>query len=475
MAATIAGARKRSLSHATDQANSASNEGNETSDDDLLLSLRVLLFGLEARVGSLSPDSERSAVVTGALETAQQRIGTLLEHLPAQKERSVKFALTTKRGSVSDDIDFIFHSPLHHQSIGEIRRESSGPSHAQNVDGSVEAGQGPPSDDTTTGDGKRCIGKLEKFCQNIFWTLDNPAHNDVAFHWALLSLLLIVASILMIILESDVWFWRYPETCPEVEAFENLTHYNGVVIDDHMRAKLKCAPEAPVGFAFFEVACIIIFTVEYICRLLTAWSVSIEIHGEPGTPCPEAKQSAFNRTRTFVRHVSRHFCFVCVLELTRANCSPRTHSNQPLNLIDLLVIAPYFLEFIFKNLNSDGLGHLKVLRLSRIFRVLKMGKYNNGLRLIGRVIWNSQSALMLLVFFVSIGSVLCGSLMFYCERGEWSPIEGWCCYRPGIGFPHPFQLNTTTCSSLCDIVRCSCAACRSSPPPFPSLKNQAPG
>jgi len=44
--------------------------------------------------------------------------------------------------------------------------------------------------------------------------------------------------------------------------------------------------------------------------------------------------------------------------------------------------------------------------------------------LIGRVLTNSTNALILLLFFVSIGSLLCGSLMFYCEKGIWDFKQG---------------------------------------------------
>ena len=65
-----------------------------------------------------------------------------------------------------------------------------------------------------------------------------------------------------------------------------------------------------------------------------------------------------------------------------------------------------------------NLSVLRVLRLTRIFRIFKISKYNAGLQLIGRVLINSASALMLLVFFCAIGAVVCGSLIFYCEVGR---------------------------------------------------------
>jgi len=96
-----------------------------------------------------------------------------------------------------------------------------------------------------------------------------------------------------------------------------------------------------------------------------------------------------------------------------------------LNVIDAATIVPFYIEEIFKATGDAGnLAHLRILRFSRVFRILKIGKYNNGLRLIGRVLTNSTNALILLLFFVSIGSLLCGSLMFYCEKGIWDFKQG---------------------------------------------------
>ena len=54
----------------------------------------------------------------------------------------------------------------------------------------------------------------------------------------------------------------------------------------------------------------------------------------------------------------------------------------------------------------------------------QFGKYNAGLRFIGQVLYNSLGALGLLLFFVVVGSIVSGSLIYYAERGEWLEIEG---------------------------------------------------
>jgi len=52
-----------------------------------------------------------------------------------------------------------------------------------------------------------------------------------------------------------------------------------------------------------------------------------------------------------------------------------------------------------------------------------MGKYNKGMQLVLRVMVNSAPALNLLAFFQLLGMVLFGSMIYYCENGEWATTE----------------------------------------------------
>ena len=52
----------------------------------------------------------------------------------------------------------------------------------------------------------------------------------------------------------------------------------------------------------------------------------------------------------------------------------------------------------------------------RLFRVLKLGRYSIGMRIMAETIRRSSSALWVLAFFVGIAVVLFSSVVWYMER-----------------------------------------------------------
>jgi hypothetical protein len=57
---------------------------------------------------------------------------------------------------------------------------------------------------------------------------------------------------------------------------------------------------------------------------------------------------------------------------------------DPLNLIDLAAIAPWYLELL--GLSGDDSAVLRIFRLARVVRIFKLGKYATGLQLFGRTL-----------------------------------------------------------------------------------------
>ena len=91
-----------------------------------------------------------------------------------------------------------------------------------------------------------------------------------------------------------------------------------------------------------------------------------------------------------------------------------------MNIVDLIAILPFYLELMSSNESGDSaFGVLRILRVARVFRVFKLGKYSAGLQLFAKVILESFSALLLLIFFLMIAVVLFGSLAYSAERGVW--------------------------------------------------------
>jgi hypothetical protein len=89
--------------------------------------------------------------------------------------------------------------------------------------------------------------------------------------------------------------------------------------------------------------------------------------------------------------------------------------TRGLNLVDFAAIFPFYLGLIT---GSSGLGFLRVLRLARVMRIFKLGKYSEGTALLYNTLGNSSSALMVLFFFIVIMVVVFGSLIFFFEQGK---------------------------------------------------------
>jgi voltage-gated potassium channel Kch len=97
---------------------------------------------------------------------------------------------------------------------------------------------------------------------------------------------------------------------------------------------------------------------------------------------------------------------------------------EPMNVVDLVAILPWYLELL--GLAGSGSAILRVFRLARVVRIFKLGTYAAGLQMFARTLLASADALLLLVFIISITTILFASMIYYAERGEWSTTnEQW--------------------------------------------------
>ena len=93
--------------------------------------------------------------------------------------------------------------------------------------------------------------------------------------------------------------------------------------------------------------------------------------------------------------------------LTRLISSPNKWRfvKEALNIIDLIAILPYFLNFALsgEDSNVSSVAILRAVRLVRVFRVFKLSRYSTGLRILGMTLKASVGELGLLLFFLSVG------------------------------------------------------------------------
>ena len=84
---------------------------------------------------------------------------------------------------------------------------------------------------------------------------------------------------------------------------------------------------------------------------------------------------------------------------------------QPIAIIDLLAILPFYLTFF-----TADLRFLRALRLFRLLRVAKLGRYSSSVRLFGRVFKNKKEELVVTMVMVLLLIMMSASFMYFAEN-----------------------------------------------------------
>eukprot|EP01062_Namystynia_karyoxenos_P062907 TRINITY_DN55761_c0_g1_i1.p1 TRINITY_DN55761_c0_g1~~TRINITY_DN55761_c0_g1_i1.p1 ORF type:complete len:837 (+),score=323.46 TRINITY_DN55761_c0_g1_i1:104-2512(+) len=102
---------------------------------------------------------------------------------------------------------------------------------------------------------------------------------------------------------------------------------------------------------------------------------------------------------------------------------------MPFNIIDLLAILPFYVELMLRSSGGDAdsgvqLRFVRVIRLARVFRVLKMGKKFDGAQMLVNVFKDSWKTLIPPFFFLTLGMIFFSSIMWICEQGTYDSRDG---------------------------------------------------
>jgi voltage-gated potassium channel len=127
-------------------------------------------------------------------------------------------------------------------------------------------------------------------------------------------------------------------------------------------------------FDSFDYFTVIVFTIEYVIRILTAHLV----HDTPGK----------NRREKIWHYVT-----------------------SPAGIVDLLSILPFYLSGIDTRM-------LRMLRLMRFFRVFKITRYNDSVKDIVEVIKDKRSEIGVIMGLIIIIMIISSFLMFYAENKD---------------------------------------------------------
>ncbi|KAK1789976.1 hypothetical protein P4O66_002294 [Electrophorus voltai] len=131
---------------------------------------------------------------------------------------------------------------------------------------------------------------------------------------------------------------------------------------------VSCGERYALAFFCLDTACVMIFTVEYLLRLIAAPS-----------------------RYKFVKSV--------------------------MSIIDVVAILPYYIGLVMTD-NEDVSGAFVTLRVFRVFRIFKFSRHSAGLRILGYTLKSCASELGFLLFSLTMAIIIFATVMFYAEKGS---------------------------------------------------------
>ena len=89
-----------------------------------------------------------------------------------------------------------------------------------------------------------------------------------------------------------------------------------------------------------------------------------------------------------------------------------------LNIIDVVALLPFFLDFAIQDTSSGSLRAIRIIRLVRIFRIFKISRYITGTITFIDGIRRSLSSLGFLVFLIVFLDATLATVLYYVEQGS---------------------------------------------------------
>ncbi|XP_035012853.1 potassium voltage-gated channel subfamily D member 2 isoform X2 [Hippoglossus stenolepis] len=132
--------------------------------------------------------------------------------------------------------------------------------------------------------------------------------------------------------------------------------------------ELSCGDRYALAFFCLDTACVMIFTVEYLLRLIAAPS-----------------------RYKFMKSV--------------------------MSVIDVVAIMPYYIGLVMTD-NDQVSGAFVTLRVFRVFRIFKFSRHSAGLRILGYTLKSCASELGFLLFSLTMAIIIFATVMFYAEKGS---------------------------------------------------------
>ncbi|CAJ1330972.1 unnamed protein product [Effrenium voratum] len=187
-----------------------------------------------------------------------------------------------------------------------------------------------------------------------------------------------------------------------------------------------CEPEPLEWMRVVDEVCVIIFTVEFLTRMLTA---------------------PFARAKLLQQRFLLNLLFDCKGRYQEAQELPQRQPSghirftwisnwwsfwkQPSSVVDLFTILPYWVEVWFAT-SADGnfiwLRLFRLLRVSRIFKLVQLlnsdlGQLSDAQHLLANVFMQASPAFAITLALLLFALIVFSSLMYVVERASWYPAS----------------------------------------------------
>lgn len=178
--------------------------------------------------------------------------------------------------------------------------------------------------------------------------------------------------------------------------------------------RIMCPPTTEPFLVRIDDICVIIFSIEYVARLSTIWTVPNRLASLVPASWDEEEQFC-------ARHENRPV----VLEPSQTwYGSLYSYFWQPKNLIDVVAIIPFYITLADTGADAS-LSFIRVLRLFRIVRAFNMNANTGVTSLIIKTVTESMEVIMLLLFFSAMIILIYGSIIFDVEMGTYTVSDAY--------------------------------------------------
>jgi voltage-gated potassium channel Kch len=155
-------------------------------------------------------------------------------------------------------------------------------------------------------------------------------------------------------------------------------------------------------FDQIETVCIIVFTFEFLARFFTSFAMRSELLQEAKV----IEMVCCDEQTSWLGPSGRALAFI----------------KDTSNIIDVLAIAPFFIEMFVDA--KTNLMVLRLVRLTRMFRVLRLGKLSDSMDVLVDTFFLSLPSLYVLTFYICLGVLVASSIVYFLEQGKWDSETG---------------------------------------------------